>query len=201
MKKIIIICIFLLPLSLIAQDSKWFPVPATSYVAMMQTVKDPLTIIMMGGEKSIYKLSEKTSLNAWYFGYIDKTMGYCYAGPSVFIEFKDGFASFGCAAGVVSQDYKLIYAFSSFGKYKNIGWFLNTEHNAWPNWHRVWLSYYLNDYVSPMIGSQAFLGFGPGVKLSYKSVSLESMYHFAGGTYLGSENNGGGWSFNLSVNL
>lgn len=202
MKTFIIISMFLLPLSLIAQDSnKWFSSPATSYVALMQSTADPLTILMAGGEKSIYKLSENTSINAWYFFYVDRTMGYTYGGPSLFTEFKDGFASFGCAAGFISQNYKLIYAFSSFGKYKSIGWFYNSEHNAWPNWHRVWLSYSLNDYIAPMIGSQALLGFGPGVKLTYKSLSLETMYHFNGATYLGSENNGGGLSFNLSINL
>lgn len=201
MKKLFIILIILLPLSLIAQDSKWFPIPTTSYVAMMQSTSDPLTIIMMGGEKSIYQIGQKTSLNAWYFGYVDKTMGYCYGGPSVFAEIKDGFASFGMAAGVTSQNYKFIYAFSSYGKYKSIGWFINTEHNAWPNWHRVWLGYSLNDYIAPMIGSQAFLGFGPGIKLTYKAISLETMYHFKGGDYLGSTNDSGGLSFNLCVNL
>lgn len=202
MKTFIIILVMLLPLSLIAQDSKkLFPTPATSYVALMQSTSDPLTIVMMGGEKSIYQLSDSTVFNTWYFAYVDGTMGYCYAGPSVFTKFKDGSASFGFAAGVTSQDYKFIYAFSSYGKYRNIGWFVNTEHHAWPNWHRAWLSYSFNDYVAPMIGSQAFLGFGPGVKLTYKCISIETMYHFDLGTYLGSDNSGGGLSFNLSVNL
>lgn len=201
MKKLFIILVMLLPLSLIAQDSKLFPSPATSYVALMQSTSDPLTILMAGGEKSIYKIGEKTTLNAWYFFYVDRTIGYTYGGPSIFTEFEDGFASFGVAAGVLSQDYKFIYAFSSFGKYKDIGWFINTEHNAWPNWHRIWLSYSLNDYIAPMIGSQAFLGFGPGIKLTYKDISLETIYHFKGGDYLGSTNDSGGLSFNLCVNL
>ncbi len=201
MKKFISICIILLPLSLIAQESKWFASSASSYVGLMQTTNNPLTIIMMGGEKPIYQVSEKISLNAWYFAYVDKTIGYTYAGPSLSTQFQDGFASFGLAVGFTSQDYKPIYAFSTFGMYKNIGWFLNTEHNAWPTWHRISLSYSLNKHIAPMICSQAFLGSGPGIKLTYKNASLETVYHFKSGRYFGSTNDGGGVSCNLNINL
>jgi hypothetical protein len=151
MKKIIVIAIALvLSLTAFSQETKkWFPGSASSYIALMHTTAgDPLTILMAGGEKPLYQLGENTTLNGWYFFYVDRFTGYTYGGPSIFTSFEKGFASFGVAAG--SYKYGLhvdLRFFSSYGTYGKCNWFINTEYNAWPNWHRMWLSYTLNDYM------------------------------------------------------
>jgi hypothetical protein len=202
MKKIFLILALVIPFTLFSQESKkWFPSSATSYVALMRSTSDSLTMLMVGGEKSIYQLTDSTSLNFWYSAYVDRAIGYVYGGPSIYTKFRNGYASLGCAIGITSLSYKLIYSISSYGKFKKFNWYWDTEFNAWPNWHLIWLTYSFTDNIAIMLGSQACLGVGIGPKLSYKNLSLATMYHFKSGTYLGSENNGGGFSFQLNANL
>lgn len=210
-KKHIIMKIFLIFTSCViiiinanAQESKWFG-KGNSYAAVMQTIpknESAATILMFGGEKPIYNFSEKCSINFWHFEYLDNALGYMYGGLSFGTNFEKGFLSIGAGAGVTSQNFKPIYAFVMIGKFDKFGLFFNSEHNAWPNWHRTWASYNPWENIGIVIGSQAYLGPGFGTKISYKALTLEAMYHIGiEGSYLGSENNADGLTLMLSVGL
>lgn len=205
MKRILVFVLFaIITISANAQESKWFG-QGNSYAALMQTVPKTgtaATILMFGGEKPIYNFSEKHSISFWHFEYLDNVLGYMYGGLSFATNFEEGFLSIGSGAGVTSQNFKPVYAFVIIGKYNKFGLFFNSEHNAWPNWHRTWVSYNLWESVGIIAGSQAYLGPGFGTKLSYKALTLEAMYHIGvSKDYLGSENNTDGLSLMLSIGL
>jgi len=205
MKKLLILlsCV-IFGISTNAQESKWFG-QGNSYGSVMQTVPktgSATTILMFGGEKPIYNFSEKHSINFWHFEYLDNALGYMYGGLSFASSFEKGFLSIGAGAGVTSLNFKPVYAFVIIGEYNKFGLFFNSEHNAWPNWHRTWISYNPWENIGIIVGSQAYLGPGFGTKLSYKALTLEAMYHIGvSENYLGSENNTDGLSLMFSVGL
>lgn len=184
--------------------SKWFQGTPYTYIGYMHTLEayeSPLNIAMVGGERSVYRLNDNFDINIWYFGYLDKSIGYTYGGLSLSKNFAQGFYSLGTGIGFTSTS-ELIYAFTLMGEFNRIHWFANTEHGIW-NWHRMLLGYYFADNTSMIVGSQAFLGPGVGGKVDITpSMSLETMLHWGvSNSYLGSINDQGGFSLNLSVSF
>lgn len=177
--------------------SKWFPGESYNYIGWMQTgFKTSTTILMVGGEKPVCQINEKTKFSFWYFGYLDKTIGYGYCGPSLSKDFTGGYISLGVGAGFTSTD-EFIYAFTLMGEKDKFSWFANTEHGVW-NWHRI-----IAGYRSLIVGSQSFLGPGCGGKAKLTpDISLEIMVHTGiNKSYFGSLNDQGGMSLNLIISL
>lgn len=182
-------------------SSKWFSEDSYTYVAFMYTGLEPSnSILMLGGEKSVYRFNELSRLNFWYFGYLDQIIGYTYFGPSLSKHIsKKEFWSLGAGLGFTSTN-EFIYAFTFMGEKDKFHWFANTEHGVW-TWHRILAGYYIMEDVSLIAGSQAFLGPGLGGKLNITpKISLETMIHMGvSKSYFGSVNDQGGISLILSA--